>query len=384
MATSLASAQVVGGRFRLLREIGRGAAGAVWHVRNEATERDFAMKVLHPGTQADPRVLRRFVNEARAAGRLRHRNVVEVYDLGILEDGTPYQVMQLLEGESLGARLKRVGSLGVREALVIVRDVARGLAAAHARGIVHRDVKPENVFLSASDLQWVAKLLDFGVSKLEEGTCDPFATRQGAVLGSPAYMSPEQIESATKVDGRTDIWAAGVLLYRCLAGRVPFPQRTLRELAMAIATSEPTPLATIRTDVPPAVVAIVARCLAKDPSARFHSASALVDALTSALDGSDLAAPVAPRRARSIALSLGALLVMVSLSAAWAGARSESQVRAEAVSPPAVAAEVAFTPVLESLSAPSALPPRAPASRATAARARAPRPSHEGVVEPGF
>jgi serine/threonine protein kinase len=409
---TLFATQLVGGRFRLLREIGRGAAGAVWHVRNETTEHDFALKVLLAESAHDPVVLRRFLNEARAAGRVRHPNVVEVYDTGTLEDGTPYQVMQLLEGESLGARLKRMegGRMTLAMALRVTRDVARGLAAAHARGIVHRDVKPENVFLTAPDDAPVAKLLDFGVSKLEDAAGDPLATRQGALLGSPAYMSPEQIESSADVDARADVWAVGILLYRCLTGRVPFPQRGLRELAFAITTAPPPSLTIEHPGVPSAVIAIVERCLAKSPDERFESAAALADALEGAMTSSALMGPASAARASvvrrrrrrvSAAMVTGAILAVAVAGAALAARHSPAQAletsRATAdpssissalVSPPGPArADAPLGDVVVVEAAPSPSPRGAVVPHAGAAsvhRAPARRPSHEGVVEPGF
>ncbi len=407
MPTRLEAAQVVGGRFRLLREVGRGAAGSVWQVRNITTDRDFALKVLHAETGQDPAAVRRFLNEARAAGRLRHPNVVEVYDTGELDDGTPYQVMELLEGRSLGAKLREGGPLPALAAVRIARDIALGLAAAHACGIVHRDVKPENIFVCPGESFDVARLVDFGVSKLEDSAGDALATREGALLGSPAYMSPEQIASAADVDARADIWAVGVVLYRCLAGRVPFPQRGLRELAFAITTAAPPSLEAARPDVSRAICDVVDRCLAKAPADRFQTADALARALDLALDeragpaSSLRATPRAHSRRRKMLFAGAATVLVGALSVLGFLRRTEAGVVPSAgVGPASMTLASQPSPSLPALGVEPRVddaPPQVAAPLRTTkpiatptkvhagtSRGRAARPSHEGVTEPGF
>ncbi len=253
--------------------------GAVWSARNELTDREFALKLMLPGKR-DERRVRRFLQEAKAAGRLRHRSIVDVYDLGRLDDDTPYLVMELLEGEPLDALLSRVGKLPLGTALRIVADVAHALSVAHEQGIVHRDLKPANLFLHR-DLEAVIvpKVLDFGVSKLLDGSFDAVETTIGTVLGSPAYMSPEQTRGEPDIDARADVWALGVILHKCITGRHPFRAPTYTSLLAAI-QEDPAP--EIR-DVSPALSSLVLRCLEKPREDRVRSARELALSLEAIL-----------------------------------------------------------------------------------------------------
>ncbi len=281
---------LIGGRYRLIRMIGAGAMGTVWHARNESTDRDFALKLMMPDAAKNPVALQRFFQEAKASGRLRHRCIVEVYDLGRIEggaaDGTPYLVMELLEGEPLDSLLRRRGTLPAGTALRIVRDVALALDVAHKQRIVHRDLKPANVYLHQTlEGTLVPKILDFGISKLVgPANFDPVATGAGTVLGSPAYMSPEQAGGEADVDGRSDVWSLGVILYKLLCGSVPFSAPSYNALLMAIARDAHVPLSARVADVPPEVEAIVDRCLEKSRADRFESAKALADELDRVID----------------------------------------------------------------------------------------------------
>jgi hypothetical protein len=254
--------------------------GEVYRARDTRPGREVALKVISDGAALDAERLQRFEQEARLAGSLNHPNLVVVYDVGS-EAGAPFLVTELLEGESLRHRLSR-GRLPLRTALELGVQLAEGLAAAHARGIVHRDVKPENVFLSSGGR---AKLLDFGIAKLTaprsiEGsrnlldttlTPEGIGTRPGAVLGSPGYMSPEQVRG-DPVDARTDIFSLGAVLYEMLAGSPPFPAKSFIESGHAILESEPPALP---DSVPPSVDLLVRRCLEKEPARRFQSAADL-------------------------------------------------------------------------------------------------------------
>jgi len=295
--SSLQPGDVIGGRYRLVRVIGAGAMGVVWSARNESTERDFAIKLMTPESAKDPARLQRFFKEAKLAGRLRHRCIVEVYDLGRIESGplagAPYLVMELLDGEPLDALLRRTSRLPAGTALRIVADVARGLSVAHAQGVVHRDLKPANVFLHrALEGRTVPKILDFGISKLLSGALaresfKPQETTVGTILGSPAYMSPEQT-SGEDLDARADIWSLGVVLYKALSGALPFSGANFTTLMLAINTGAPVPLEDRVPGLPREVYALVSKCLSRRRGDRYVDAAALAEAIDTILDTYDL------------------------------------------------------------------------------------------------
>src|SRR5258706_5343122 len=194
--------------------------GQVWAAINETTHRSFALKLISERHFASSGYAERMMREARASGRISHRNVVEVYDVGQTDDGQPFLVMQLLSGESLAELLAHRRTLSAALSAAIVTDVARGLSAAHAVGVIQRDLKPANVFLHRDGDTVVIKVLDFGVSKvLDPGEAS--ATTTGVAVGSPGYMSPEQARGAKDVDRRTDVWALGGLLFELLSGDIP-------------------------------------------------------------------------------------------------------------------------------------------------------------------
>src|SRR5499425_1523469 len=297
--------------------------GEVYRARDTRLGREVALKVISDGAALDPERLHRFEQEARLAGSLNHPNLVVVHDVGS-EGGAPFLVTELLEGESLRHRLAR-GRLPLRTALELGAQLAEGLAAAHARGIVHRDVKPENVFLTSAGR---AKLLDFGIAKLTaprsiEGTRnlldttltpEGLGTRPGAVLGTPGYMSPEQVRG-DPVDARTDIFSLGVVLYEMLAGVPAFPAKSFIESGHAILESEPLPLP---ESVPPSVDLLVRRCLEKEPTRRFQSAADLAFALGAATPPtSGKARPLRPRSSPRVTrlAQLGAMIALVAVTA---------------------------------------------------------------------
>jgi serine/threonine-protein kinase len=273
---------LVSGKYRLLRALGTGGMGSVWAARNELTNRDFAIKFLKPEMARNREALQRFFNEARACGQIKHPAVVEVYDMGQAEDGTPYLVMELLEGEGLDQRIARSGVFRPGEAAACIAFVARGLEEAHVRGLVHRDLKPANLFFALDDRGEVApKVLDFGVSKATSDVVDPdmIKTNTGAVLGSPAYMSPEQARGELDVDGRSDVWSLGVILYEMLVGRPPFDGPNYNALMVAILTQPHMPVAIADASLPTDLSDLVDQALEKDRQKRIGSARELADRL---------------------------------------------------------------------------------------------------------
>jgi hypothetical protein len=271
------------GNYQVHSKIGEGAMGTVFRLRHQFFERDAALKVLRPHLCSDGTLVRRFLNEARAANAIRHANIIEVVDTGLLPaGGAPYLLMELLEGESLRGRMRRLGRMPLESALFIATQTASALAAAHDQGIVHRDLKPENLFLvTRGDRDDVVKVLDFGIAKLgADLSGKDISTQPGAVVGTPRYMSPEQCRGTGDVDHRSDVYALGVILYEMLAGVPPFEAEGIGELLEMHLLREPLPLRTHAPDVPPAIEAAILRAIRKRPDQRFPSMRELSLALT--------------------------------------------------------------------------------------------------------
>lgn len=251
--------------------------GAVWEAENLLTERLFAVKVVSTAAAENPEVRARMMREARASGRVVHRNVVELYDVGE-QDGSPFLVMQLLTGESLEARLEREGPMPAAVVALIVSDIARGLGAAHAAGVVHRDLKPANVFLHQDpDLGTVVKVVDFGVSKVLGGS--DTATMTGMAIGSPAYMAPEQARGDRGIDHRTDLWALGVVAFELCAGTRPFRGDSPYDVVAEILKGDIPRLADVVPGVDPALDTLVASCLVRDRDRRLSTTTQVLQLL---------------------------------------------------------------------------------------------------------
>jgi eukaryotic-like serine/threonine-protein kinase len=283
--TDLPGSSLLAGRYRLVERLGAGGMSVVWRGFDEVLGRQVAVKVLPPSTSTDPSFRRRLRAEAQAAARLSHAHITSVYDYGeaTTADGepVPYVVMELIDGESLAAVLARVRRLPWQQAVRITAEVAAALAAAHSRGIVHRDVTPANVMLTPSG----AKVVDFGISALiGENDIDP----DGSLLGTPAYLAPERLEGG-QVSPATDVYAVGLLIYRTLIGQLPWDVGTTTALLRAHQYTEPEPLPPV-DGLPPAVAALVGRCLEKRPDDRPSSAE-----LAHVLAGISAGAPVAAR-----------------------------------------------------------------------------------------
>ena len=273
------SAGTIVGRYSIVRRLGAGGMGAVYHAQHIELGKQVALKIMLPELSAKGEMVRRFMNEARAAARIGHPGIIEVFDLGV--DGTlAYIAMEKLEGEELHERIQREGQLPVDSVVRIGIEVADAIEAAHENGIVHRDLKPANVFLARRGRQLdLVKVLDFGIAKLTQSDSGGLETSTGAIFGTPLYMAPEQFRDSKQVDRRTDVYAIGAILYHALAGVPPFRGPTLPELIYQITTVVPPPIKSVRSDVPAWLERLLSRALAKEAGERFQTARELADAL---------------------------------------------------------------------------------------------------------
>ena len=273
---------IIANRFQLVGELGRGTMGTVWLAQHLTLDVRCALKFMSAEAAREPAYTTRFALEARAIARLQSPNIVRVLDYDLWE-GIPFIAMERLVGEDLAARLQRVQKLGTAATCHIVSQVARGLAQAHGAGIVHRDLKPENIFLAREGDDEVAKLVDFGIAKIE-GRAGR-RTQVGEVLGTPAYMSPEQTRCAETIDARSDLWSLGAIVFECLTGRLAFDGESLGEIFARILV-EPLPVPShIAPELPPVLDSWFARAVSRDPEGRFTGAREMADALERALDG---------------------------------------------------------------------------------------------------
>jgi eukaryotic-like serine/threonine-protein kinase len=264
---------VLGGTFRLLRPLARGGMARLYEAEHLRVDRRFAVKVLAEGLAERPELLQRFEREARALAPIRSPHVVEVVDVLRTPDGRPCIVTGLLRGEDLGRRLAREGTLPLPEALQVAMEMCRGLDATHAHGVVHRDLKPSNVFLAGSpDGHVTVKLVDFGVAKL---LFDPALTHSDAVVGTPAYMPPEQARAASRATEASDVYGVGAVLYHMLGGRPPYEGTDATDVLTRVLTEEPARLGALAPGVPREVEAVVQAAMARDPDARVRGATDL-------------------------------------------------------------------------------------------------------------
>ncbi len=289
--------------------LGVGGMAYVVAARHEELDERVAIKFLRPDAAENPEVVARFAREARACVRIKSEHVARVFDVGTLADGTPFIVMEHLEGQDLGAILRDRGMLSIPEAALLAMQACEALAAAHANGVIHRDVKPENLFVTPRDDGTpILKVLDFGISKVAlTGSAfgvDLELVKTLSLMGSPLYMSPEQIRATRDVDHRTDIWSLGVVLYELLTGRNAFNGSSITELTALILEAQPDPLRGHRADIPSDLEHVVLRTLEKDPAHRYQNVAELSAALVR----------FAPKRARVSAERTSAVLVKAGLS----------------------------------------------------------------------
>ncbi len=280
---SLSPGDVIENKYKIVRLLGEGGMGAVFEGENTLIKRRVAIKVLHAAIASNAEVAERFQREAQAAGRIGNEHIIEVLDLGELPNGDHFMVMEYLDGEPLSDRIKRMGRLTPEQAVPLFTQILKGLTAAHEAGILHRDLKPDNIFIlneKAGNKDFV-KIIDFGISKFQPLSDEMKMTRTGTIMGTPYYMSPEQASGARAVNVQSDIYAVGVILYEALTGAVPFDAPTFNQLMFQIVLSEPAPIDQVLPDIDPAFASIVRKAMARDQAHRFETCPQFQEALES-------------------------------------------------------------------------------------------------------
>lgn len=399
LTTTLRPGATIAGKYAITRTLGQGGMGIVLEAEHVRLGQRVAIKTLLPSARGSEGLCARFEREARAAATLRGRHVARVTDVDTLPDGTPYMVMELLRGHDLAAELAERGPLPVSEACGYVLDACEAMEEAHAAGIVHRDLKPSNLFLAEDGETRCLKVLDFGVSKVETDKSELTAT-VGAI-GTPMYMSPEQLRSSKTVDARTDVWALTSILYELLTGRAPFVADSVASLGAAIVTEEPAPLAELRAGLPRALQSIVSRGLQKDPALRIASVRELAVALRAVVSPSAHAATVEsdgtgtiplpdarmsapPRARRPLVLGAAVLAAAIVATALWlwrAGPRPDPAPGASAPSPiPSPAATLTASASPDASASGRAVEAAASADPARTGPTASARPPRAGLV----
>jgi serine/threonine-protein kinase len=378
---------VLAGRYEVIRRIGEGGMGAVYEARHTLIGKRVAVKVLLEKLVSKSDFVARLLQEARLASSIGHENIVDVTDFGTTDDGRSFVVMEFLDGESLAELTMREAPLPIERSLRIARQAASALGAAHAKGIFHRDVKPENIYLVRRGDADFVKVVDFGISKAvkpgggEEGAEGYRLTHTGLLLGTPLYMSPEQARGEEDLDHRVDIWALGVMLYECLTGEVPFRANNYLQIISQVLTHTPLPPSQLRPElgIPDAVEAVVMRAMEKDRSRRYQTMAELERDLERLLAGDQnvgLPAPVeggaappvrTPRRwplaaAAGIVLAGGVALALTHQGPASAGtpAATATAVPSPSPPPPPIAPPASAPPAAVAAPAPSVAHPAAP------------------------
>lgn len=346
--------ELVAGKYRLEAVIGKGGMGEVWRARDVELERWVAVKLIHPFAGADPDLMTRFRREARALALLGGRHIVRVFDYGD-DRGSPYMAMELLEGEDLRARCER-GPMPLSECVGIIVQLCSALERAHAAGVIHRDLKPGNVFIACEGGHDVVKVLDFGIAKLREVEHDVERTRTRELLGAPHYMSPEQARSSRDADERSDLWSLAVIFYRVLTGVRPFDGDGIAEVVHSVRYDEPVPPSRLMPGLPKTVDRFFEIAFQRDPERRFQTASEFAGAARALLE-----VPM-PRRAplKAIATVVGVALVASAAAAATGGVFTDPEPEVRLVAVP-----VRAEPAVSASSAPAACAAPPPTESAT-------------------
>jgi tetratricopeptide (TPR) repeat protein/predicted Ser/Thr protein kinase/TolB-like protein len=310
----------IGRRYRVVKLLGRGGMGAVYKCHDEELQREVALKIIRPEIASDTGIIERFKREIQLSSRVTHKNVLRVYDLGEA-DGVRFLTMQFVEGEDLAGLLRRTGPLPVTRLFHVFRQICEGLAAAHEEGVVHRDLKPQNVLLDAEDHVW---LTDFGLAKSLGGSA---MTELGAVMGTPSYMSPEQVRGQA-VDKRSDIYSLGIVFYEMATGRTPFGGGSMYEVMMRRLSTPPRPVTELNPAVPPYLAKVLARCLEVDPRSRFQSVGEILTDLDAAVFLTTVRYEVHRRRRLLAALGLALALALSAAGVSWLVKRKPAPSRA--------------------------------------------------------
>jgi serine/threonine-protein kinase len=286
--------QLLDNKYKIVRLLGEGGMGAVYEGENVRIHHRVAIKVMHPAVEADNGARERFEREAQAAGRIGSEHICEVYDLGELPSGARYMVMEFLAGEALSTRVLKLGRIPIEVMAPLLLQLLEGLEAAHSAGIIHRDLKPDNVFLQRTKQGGdFVKIVDFGVSKFNalSGGSAMSMTRTGAMVGTPYYMSPEQVRGAKLVDHRSDLYSVGVVLFECITGSLPFQAETFNELMFKIALEPPADAEQLVPGLDPRFGAIVRKAMAREPSQRYDSAQQFAAAVAEWMQVAGVAMP---------------------------------------------------------------------------------------------
>ncbi len=380
MSSETRVGETLASKYKLEALLGSGGMGHVYRAVNQLVGRPVAIKLLKAEHAENPAIRERFLREARTANLVRHPHVVDIVDIDQDAKGVPFIVQELLEGEDLGRFVARKGGkLPLATVLDILLPVIDAVAEAHVRGVVHRDIKPENVFLakSAHSGSPIPKLLDFGISKVAASS-DVRSTEAGVMMGTPAYMPPEQVQGARDADARSDIWALGVMMFELIAGRLPFDVADAPALFVAIATRDAPSLLDVRAEVTPNMSRIVARCLRRRPDDRYPSAAELARDLRHIIDGDE----VEPTGQRSLPPSAMAVLVDTKIPPAPLAPTIPGDAPSGGEPPKAVSSKVVAKPIPEApdLPPPPSLPlplpkPSSSSKQAAAAPAKPPPPT---------
>jgi serine/threonine-protein kinase len=388
--TGVKPGDVLAGKYRVERVLGRGGMGVVVAAHHLVLEEKVAIKLLLPDALGNTEAVGRFVREARAAVRIHSEHVARVSDVGYLESGAPYIVMEYLQGVDLAHWLKSSPPVPVEQAVDFVLQACEAIADAHALGIVHRDLKPANLFWTArSDGQACIKVLDFGISKLLTPQAPSDMTRTNAIIGSPYYMSPEQMQASRNVDVRTDVWSLGVIVFELLAKRPPFLGESISDLAINVATAAPLSLRSLRPDVPEGLEQVIATSLEKARDRRYqtigdfavalgpygsHAARASVERIVGTLRQAGVPTNPPPAMAAS-----GPTIVDPNTASAWGQTRGPSNRRAT-IAGITIAAAVVL--VGAGFLAMRAMQPRAPLVTADTTPPVAPAAPSVSVLQP--